>query len=100
MKQFTSILLAITILFLNIGFSISNHYCDGELSGTAVTLWNKDLNCEMQATSKSDNNSMGEMSGSCGMTEMVMSCEKVLEFLLQKKMHKKYMIEQGTKGII
>lgn len=71
MKQFTSILLAITILFLNIGFSISNHYCEGELSGIAVTLGNKDLGCEMEDASQSNM----DMQGSCGMSDMDSSCE-------------------------
>jgi len=72
MKQLASISLAAIILFLNIGFSITNHYCEGDLKESAVTLGSKDLECEM----RSGSSKMGEMDGmtDCGMEDMT-SCE-------------------------
>jgi hypothetical protein len=77
MKQIASILLAITILFLNIGFSITNHYCEGELKKTALTLGDKDLECGMMSESLTN---AGEMIGmvDCGMDAMI-SCEAPVE---------------------
>jgi hypothetical protein len=49
MKKMTSILLAITLLFSNIGFAINTHYCGGYAIGSSFSVGVSDLDCGMPA---------------------------------------------------
>lgn len=49
MKKITSILLAFTLLFSNVGFAINTHYCGGYAIGSSFSVGVSDLDCGMPA---------------------------------------------------
>ena len=50
MKKALSIFLSALLLFSSTGFTISNHFCGGELENVKIGLSNRDANCDMMQT--------------------------------------------------
>lgn len=48
MRQFFAIILASLTLFMNLGLTLSNHYCGGKLAESSLTFGRGDVGCGME----------------------------------------------------
>lgn len=62
MKKFFAILLASLILFMNVGLTVSNHYCGGKLAESSMTFGKGDVGCGMESKKTSCENPSHENS--------------------------------------
>ncbi len=52
MRAFLSILLVVSVLFSSIGFTISNHYCKGNLAESILSVGQSEVGCGMEVDGK------------------------------------------------